>query len=551
MFTPGQFAFMPFIPQLIHECADMILNWVGTQVESVFSIRFKLLMVPSLLATPENELVFDAVTLRTHYQNHDVQYDLYDTAIDYRYQSKQLVIVRQPDHKPMNDQKVHFSKTTNSDKMNLQHPATTNEILPDLHDLRRNPVDLQPALLPREEYQSDQFVGRQAYLALVRQRLEAIIAGKSDSKGGRVIIFTGEVGLGKSWLLRHIEHELCQKFSNQSICYSFQLNTQEQAETQNNATLAMIQMMNQFAKTLFGDSNPVSGITLPDLSRQVIEELRKKLTTNSLTVFVDEVFEADWNFLELFEEYLLGPLAIEEKVLIVMAGRGRRFPWATPELRFHDEYRLMPTFDFDETKEQLSHYMPELNAVDDAHIIYELSQGVPQVNSLLARSPQLRSVTFKSYDAIIEQQLSFIASKAERQKVRCNLEALCILDAFDDDRIVALSRAYAHTERGEARKAEAVAIDEGINIRRDLVYKALARYDSGQGAYIMDRYIRDVVQKFLKSFETPATTWCVLHRAALELYTVWKDSYPNSSDRWQSAINIHQEAIKTANCVSA
>ena len=246
---------------------------------------------------------------------------------------------------------------------------------------------------------------------------------------------------------------------------------------------------------------------------------------------------------------MLGPLAIEERVLIVMAGRGRRFPWATPELRFHEEYHLVPLFTVEETKEQLARYHPELQALGDIEKIYELSHGVPQINSLLARRPELRMSSIESYNAIIDQQLSFVVKEDERNDTRKHLEALCILNAFDDDRIVALTDAYAKTKRGQRVGAqENISLSQCVGIRRDLVYKALARYDTGKGAYVMDQYIQFACQAYLRSLESPPTTWCSLHQTAQKLYREWENKYSDNGDKWRAEAAAHHRALLGSNC---
>ncbi|HID63144.1 MAG TPA: ATP-binding protein, partial [Anaerolineae bacterium] len=56
------------------------------------------------------------------------------------------------------------------------------------------------------EYSPDKFVDRETEVNLVLERAHTLAEGRTVDR--RVVIFTGERGTGKTWLLAHLQTEL-------------------------------------------------------------------------------------------------------------------------------------------------------------------------------------------------------------------------------------------------------------------------------------------------------------------------------------------------------
>lgn len=403
---------------------------------------------------------------------------------------------------------------------------------------RRVPMNPQSIAGLRPPYKADEFVGRGALVSEFNERAQRLCNGEWLPANQRIIVLTGEVGIGKTWLLKHLHQQFSQQFSKQLLLHWFDLPNRNRLPEDYDATRMLIQILLTFAETLLGNAvvQRITNITLPDLSRQIIEQLRSRLQSHYLAIFLDEVFEADWSFLELFEEHLLGPLAIEKKVLVIMAGRGRIFPWATPELRFEADLRSLEPFTVDETRSQLQAQQPR--AAQQADQIRQTSGGVPLINFLLGQGTKL--------DRVINEILSMIAG-GDYRTMRQNLEALCVLQAFDDDRIQQMITAY-RAIGNKGNSFGALSLSQSVEIRRALVHEALVHYDKKQGAYVLDKHLRRLLEEHLRLHEN-RLVWCHLHKTAHALYKEWQGKYTRNQQHWQAEMDYHAEHLTAGNCI--
>ncbi len=368
-------------------------------------------------------------------------------------------------------------------------------------------------------YAASKFVDRENEIALVMDRARAIAQGCPVE--GRVIVFAGERGLGKSWLLYYLRDQLT-SVKDLSV-YALSL---KRYTTTPVPDLIVNDILTDFARTIF----PGKRWTSPaGLRQELWVELRALLQAEVLAVLVDEVHEADPRLLDELERYFLGPLALEPRVLIVMTGRGRLHLWRTPELRLKAVVKeLQPFADVDCTKEQLTRQQKK--AAPRASEIHSLSNGNPLANYLLAAY----SDPIAALDQVIEGMLEPLPS-AERKQAREYLEALCVLRSFDEERIQAALTAYDSVAYRDW------TFEQAKQVREYLVRWAFARWDGARGGYITDEPTRHLVEVYLMTAQR--SKWLELHKSACQLYTDWAGKYPTAAARWQEEAKYHKTCL--------
>jgi hypothetical protein len=379
-------------------------------------------------------------------------------------------------------------------------------------------MNQQPIRLP--DYSPDAFVDREDEVGLVIQKAHPLLENRAVDR--RTIIFIGERGTGKSWLLAHLR-----KLTELELT-AFALNLADYA-TQD-PVFAVMDILKQFSQVL--GQGQVPGVTLAEMSRVVMENVRPRLEKQPLLLLVDWVYESDWKLLAALEDYWLGPLAVEPHVLIVMAGRGRPYPWKTPELRLKAEFHdLSPFRDVDTTAEQLRRQRKE--AVDKAPQIHRLSGGNPLANFLLAAHENPGA----ALDQVIDGMLETVPS-GRRRSVRQYLEALSVLRSFDEERIPTMLAVYYSdpSYRGWTHA-------QARRVREELVRWAFARWDENQGGYVMDAPTSALIEQYLQ--DARQSLWKDLHCAAFWLYTSWAE-YPRARERWQKEVENHAGRLREA-----
>ena len=383
-------------------------------------------------------------------------------------------------------------------------------------------MNQQPVKPP--DYSPDKFVDREEETDKVMKKVNALVQKSALDK--RTIVFTGERGTGKSWLLAHLRD----KMKEQDGIAAFLLNLADYVTE--DPLLAVMEVLKKFGSDVLG-RQPVTGVTLAEMSRALMPEVRRTLETRSLAILVDSAYEADWKMLTVLEDYFLGPLAAEPNVLVVMTGRGRPYPWKTPELRLKAEFEDLKPFEKPETTiEQLQRQKPK--AVPKAKEIHQLSGGNPLANILLASYEN----PAQALDQVVEGLLGTVPTD-QRPIVRKYLEALCVLRAFDEERIPAMLAAYY----GD-RTYRTQPFARNRRVREAIVRWAFARWDEAQGGYVIDEVIRTLIEHYLK--EAIPQKWQALHCAAYRLYEKWAADYPQSRERWQQEADYHGGRLREA-----
>jgi len=381
-------------------------------------------------------------------------------------------------------------------------------------------------------YAKKHFIGREDQLAEVRKKAEKLSAGEQEER--RTVIFTGERAIGKSWLLQRLAELLAELgFTVFRVDLKAYANKPKTDKPDEEVAVANILLD---LHRLWGEKQSPGGASLAELSRNVLEVVRKQLPEKPLAVCVDHVYESNWNLLAALEEYVLGPLAIEPRVLIILAGRGRLYPFKTPELRLKVEPEELVPFSLDETIEQLT--VQHKAAVPLAEKIHAISGGNPGANDLLAQHPEAPALAL---DEVLEGMLDPVPPE-QRQKVREYLEALCVLNAFDEERIPPMLAIYYNDPETYDNWKYAQARDA----RELLTRWAFARWDADQGGYVLHDMPRRLLEQYLR--KAHPNLWCDLQLAAKQLYNRWVGMYQRNKSRWENEHHYHEDQLQKMSC---
>lgn len=386
------------------------------------------------------------------------------------------------------------------------------------------------------EYATELFVARDKEIELVAGIIHDVL--KSHRADQRTVIFVGERGIGKSWLLHHIAHDVHARFGDDVNTFAFNLkDSAEQDPTEYVAGL-----LSRFAKTINLPGH--TGVTLADMSRALGDGLRRtRRAREAYVILADSVFESDWDLLASLEEYFLGPLAIEPHTVIVMTGRGPEYPWRTPELGTQARIRPLEPFDERETSDQIH----QLTAYDKSlrvkpgdraqiHDIYGYSRGNPLITSSLVHQPEQPAVAL---DTAITEMLD-IVNPNERDEVRTGLEALCVLQSFREDRIPDMFQAYDPENPAYHDWSYA----QSRTVRELLTRYAFATWDDARNGYVISRSPREQIELYIKL--TDPARWRRLHCRAYLLYSDWTETYPRARTLWQHEADYHDHILRDA-----
>jgi hypothetical protein len=375
-------------------------------------------------------------------------------------------------------------------------------------------------------YKETMFVGRTEEIEKIIIILRLLLSGSPPDK--RTIAFMGERGIGKSWLLRHLYQKIKNEFQNIVL---FQLDL---ADLGNDPVLAVLDALRKFRACFSNSDRELEGGTPAEASRRILEDAREQIKKRVLVVLVDHVYESDWKLLAGLEDYLLGPLSIEPNTLIILSGRGREYPWKTPELRLKAEFEYLQPLSEDDTKEQLRKQIPE-NIVDErVKDIFKATGGNPLGNYLLGKEKDPE----KGLNAMIEATLEVVPDPEKRKRIRGYLAALCVLRSFDEERIPLMLAAY-HPEDAQYTTWKYA---ESRQVRDELVQGSFARWDEKRGGFVMDEVLRKSLETYLQSAKPE--TWERLQEKALSLYQGWSKKYPRAKDFWMQEVEYHDTAMK-------
>ena len=388
-------------------------------------------------------------------------------------------------------------------------------------------------------YAQEFFVNRQSEIRLVLAKVDALRQGYAVEK--RTVIFTGEHGTGKTWLLAH----LCQLLNAGKSIRSLSINlAPEVADIFSFSFTITPDLLDSPAEKitqiilkclcteLFGLDVPEDK-PLSETTRTLTHGVRQLLAEQPLVLLINSVYESAGELLFYLEDNVLAPLIVEPRVMIVMTGRGPDYPWNNPELRRAGaEFHVLRPFESAElTVEQLKRH--NLKASSDGSFIHQLSGGNPKANYLLAVHKNLAT----ALDQTIEDMLKPVPAD-QRRLTRDYLEALAIPNLFDETRIPIFLTAY------NPEAYQALSLPQVRDIQRTLVGAGFAFWQ-GEGneyGYALYDSTRNLIRNYLIAAQKDL--WIKLQQSAIDLYQSWADKYPRNRERWLREAVYHQQQLQ-------
>ena len=370
------------------------------------------------------------------------------------------------------------------------------------------------------------------------------------------VAFTGERGVGKTWLLRHLAEIDLNRNGTQAVVgnslsdsatggisdvHSLYLSLQDWTDEPEAAAKALIIAVDeQISKwttlkptTLLGGGDTAS---LGDLSRWLEADVRSLLgdKTTALVLLLDHAHESPWYLLNLLDQHVLGPLTAIPQVFVVIAGRGKPYPWQAPDLRLHMELIEIRPFDVEQTRQQLKGQQEWALSEQEITEIWELSGGYPRTNYALGCLGRDR------WREAIEGELQYMLEpvpEQHRQTVRECLEALCVLEGFRDEQVWPMLACYYQNPDYTGRP-----LSDAIVFREELRRYAFVRWDDTPPAIwrIYGR-LRTLLVNWIKS---DRELWVRMNCAAYSLFAHWANHYEKTRERWQAEAENHNRALE-------
>jgi|GEM_PF-2688551 len=420
-----------------------------------------------------------------------------------------------------------------------------------------------------EQYQDLLFVGREPEAGLFRKKIEA--AQKEPLRGSLIEAY-GVIGAGKSWLMEHIRtrfhygtddslrldgHRL-EKPTLTALVNLEQFSPSDLAVKRQETRFAEIlydllkplvdELINQLQEqgevvsipSFFATEHPPSVEKLDEVAaafKNFVCWLSEKKLPILLFDTTEQLFrelpERDSDLLDWMEDNVFYPLVRIGQVILVFSGR-RRLRWKKFEIRRQVEPHHLEPFDKDDTERQLVKLAGE-NGEAVAQATYEYSFGHPFTSKVILE--ELIQIS-QTQDIVLNKDL-FVRNASEIERVIDSrvIEGKFLLGVAP--RLKTMLRVIAVVRKFNANPLRYFA-SQFINPRyeqeagafyldtiRDMVDSTLVEWSHAHGGYILDPVVRKIMSKHL--LVTNVEGFKKRHRAAIQLYEKWIESYPENS----------------------
>lgn len=449
----------------------------------------------------------------------------------------------------------------------------------------------------RPTYAPDLFLNREAEIDRFDSQVDDVIRGVAGIR--RVLVIEGERGVGKSWLLKHLHWLTTQRTDVASYLVRFEPQyTGDAAHSTPQITLdqrvgesIITCNLNDFAARpehpddhskhqlrgllegiaayllsakLIAEKLPTA-LSLDETSLSLARMLRSALQIDNsvFVLLVDSAYEADWSFVAGLEDYVLAPLVAIDRVVVVLTGRGRPFPWINSLLRFEPMHGALQRWGEQEGADdvrdkhwdwivQLVQTQVEKNnfwhksttlvagetlkPVQKARLreIWRLAQGQPLLTVRLAEKTEGDGSADDAeiLDEFINAELLDMLHDDKRNLFRNYLEALCVLDFFRETEAEIMIQAYFEML---GRDSESKS---GREVLLVLQQTYLVRWDWRKTQYLVDDTARVAIDGWLRSAKLEQ--WLELHAVAQTMYSKWADVYPQHAEYYRGRAKRHK-----------
>lgn len=456
----------------------------------------------------------------------------------------------------------------------------------------------------RPQYTPDLFLNRETEIGRFDSQVDDVIRGVAGIR--RVLVIEGERGVGKSWLLKHMHWLATQRTDVTPFLVRFEphytgdaAHSAPQITSDKRAGESIIACkLNDFAtrpeepdehskhqlrKLLEGiaahllsagmiEEKLPTALSLDETSFTLARMLRSALQSDNrvFVLLVDSAYEADWSFVAGLEDYVLAPLVAIDRVVVVLSGRGRPFPWINSLLRFEPMQGALQRWEEQEgvddvrdkhwdwivqlvqTQVEKNNFWQQSTTLDAGETlkpiqkarlreIWRLAQGQPLLTVRLAEKTEGNGTAddAETLDEFINGELLDMLQDDKRSLYRLYLEALCVLDFFRETEAEIMIRAYFEML---SRNSECKS---GREVLLVLQQTYLVRWDWRKTQYLVDDTARVAIDAWLRSAKLEQ--WRALHEVAQTMYSKWADDYPQHAEYYRGRAKRHELALGKSN----
>lgn len=423
--------------------------------------------------------------------------------------------------------------------------------------MRTPSLNLDLVRQPRD-YRPESFVDRKTELETIREKVRQ--AQTENMIVEPVVNFWGVGGIGKTWLLRHLEYtynyltgptpepSFLEPRPTFALYYTFADDPLKVSLS--NLTKSLVsQTLSQLSERLSDEDRNILVQAGNSGDIKILANMLRKLSRDFVPLILldntEQIDSADWAELE---QELVEPLVSSNRVLVVVAGRRRALRWKRFEVRRRamepDETRIR-AFSKDQVVKQIEregYHLP-------ADLLFSYTGGNPHLIDAIARNIQAWTKG-KEPDSIWFDQnednllLPILQAYEEHllenvpKRLREVLQAVSPLRGY---RLEALRFMLT----SQKVKVEPQPDSYYLSLLRDLEQQTdVVWWSHGRRAYKTDGMVRKVMNR--KLLLKDGKKYVSRHHQAIRMYWNWAEAYPDASEDFVIEIWFHQANLYLA-----
>jgi hypothetical protein len=383
-------------------------------------------------------------------------------------------------------------------------------------------------------YSKELFLDRDDPIGLVTGTIERVL--RKVPHVPRTIIFEAERGSGKTWLALHLVRTVLHDYPVKSLflClrpggvhdmpadnenFVYELTTLLPEEEDQKVPGILSQVISWIAQRIGAERAPNAEVR--ELSRWILETVDGSPTT--FVLVLDSVYETSWKLLAELERYLLGPLSALTNVIIILTGRGRRYPWVSPDLRLNADGRHLSSLSPEDMKTMIEKQAG--TKLTDAQVreLTRITGGSLLAAVIVARGELGADAANQAINELLPTQ------GVRDRRLREFFEALSPFDQFRDEQILPMLLVYYKAKNDPGKLAVFQQLhDSDIRemVRDEMLKTNLMRWENG--GYMIDDALRSLMRYYLE--KNLKDVWDALNERAYHMYMNWADTYKNYRD---------------------
>lgn len=334
----------------------------------------------------------------------------------------------------------------------------------------------------------DEFIGRDDEIRAWRRTMNALREGATPFE--TVVAFIGPVGIGKTRLLRELQHQA----GNEGLPYAYVTLHKDTSEEG-----LLKDLENSIIHSL---SLKVTSL-IPDRSLSLsadrfLNYVRTIQSFYSLPVlfFIDTLDQCHPDLFGWLERKLLNPLVNTNRTLISIGSR-RRLEWVEFDIRRRAQETELSPFNIDETQKQIGWLAEVGTATEFAKKLQQLTFGLPGANQFLAKELSHRYPNGHIGQEVLD------TSDLRKELMSKLVKDYLFRDIDDSDLQEVLLRLADSPQfdydflRNEAHNLPASYADPSFSALRKLMVRlqetALVEWNPSRKGYVVKSSVRDVL----------------------------------------------------------